>query len=68
MKKISLNVLKNVLTQQEMKKVTGGCDGGGGYCSVKCTDKDDNVLSQWSVSSCPASNECKFGQWMSCAC
>jgi bacteriocin-like protein len=48
-KKISLDVLENVLTQNEMKKISGGSDSNaGGWCD--------------SFKSCTKPSDCSYGK------
>ena len=40
---ININELKNVLSQKEMKKVTGGSGGSGCICHIVCNYGDEDI-------------------------
>ena len=51
-KKINMRSASLFLTNKEMRKITGGYDGGSGNCSAKC--KDGTAIA---VDKCPTSLE-----------
>ena len=68
MSKISLDVIKILLSTEEMKKVTGGC-GGGNVCWHYCyTYSGERTASVWGTCY-DAYHECNRSQWTAwCGC
>jgi hypothetical protein len=71
MKKINLKLVKEFLSRNEMKQVTGGCGGGGnggggggGGCWVMCS----NGIQVSTVSCNFADIACSWQGWTICTC
>ena len=72
-KKLNLRGISDILSNNELKNVIGGCGGGTSTCDgkttfLKCTDANDNVISEWQSTGCPSANPCTEGLHMSCSC